>query len=126
MPVDWVFPLAALAAALLIARVASGRAVDPDPDDAARRFVDTQIDAHIERLTRDYRETVPGGAADDVPPAFAKRIETFIGNVILWDALTALHDDDTADAVRELVVTERQSIYDRVLSGVRTRLATDG
>lgn len=126
MSAELILALAALAAALLVARTASGRAAEPDPEAAARRFVETRIDAHVGRLSEDYLETVPDGTApDDVPPDFAKRIESFIGNVILWDALTAVRDDATSAAIRELVVTERASIYERILDRVHTRLATE-
>lgn len=126
MPPEIVVVPAAAFAVFFLGRLALGPALrdhEPDPEAAARRFIETRIDAHIGRLTRAYSQ--PGARStdhDDLTPGFAGEIESFIGNVVLWDALSDVDDDGVSTAVRELVVLDRQYVYDQILTRVRDHL----
>ena len=122
MPPEIVVVPAAAFAVFFLGRLVLGPARgddEPDPEGVARRFIDSRIDQHIERLTRAYAQPRAKGAHDD---GFAGEIESFIGNVVLLDALTAIVDDDVSTAVRELVVLDRQYVYDQILTRVRDHL----
>ena len=54
---------------------------------------------------------------DQVPGSFAREIEWFIGNVLLRDV--ALEQPEIAPAVREVVILEREQIYELILSRVQ-------
>jgi len=115
-------PLAAFAV-FVLARLTLGpgaREREPDPQAAARSFVEDRIDRHIERLTRAWLQPGAHSAEDaGTAPAFASEIESFIGNVVLWDALSTLKDDALSAAVRELVVLDRPWIDARILARVK-------
>ena len=85
-----------------------------DDLDPARRYVDQQIDEHIEELIERYERARAGGGA---PDRFAEAIEAFIGEVLTRAAERA-HEDDLDLCVRELVVLEREFIYRRILARV--------
>lgn len=126
MPLEVVVPIVAFAV-FFLGRLALGprREREPDPEAAARGFIDARIDQHLERLARAYAQPGARSADDEVAPGFAAEIESFIGNVVLWDALAAVDDDDVSAAVRELVVLDRRYVYDRILTRVRDHLDTD-
>lgn len=124
MPPEVVVPVAAFAL-FFLGGLAFRRAQadDLDPEAEARRFIDRSIDANVERLARAYLQPGAPGTDDDLPPGFASEIESFIGNVLLWDALSAIDDEDVSAAVREIVVLDRQYVYDGITARVRRHVA---
>jgi hypothetical protein len=95
----------------------TGVEVDPDVE-RARQFVRTKIEEHAEALAQSYL----GAGEEDwrgngVPGSFAREIEWFIGNVLLRDV--ALEKPELAPAVREVVILEREHVYELILSRVQ-------
>jgi hypothetical protein len=96
----------------------TGVEVDPDVE-RARQFVRTKIEEHAEALAQSHLEACEedrrGGG---VPGSFAREIEWFIGNVLLRDV--ALEKPELAPAVREVVILEREHVYELILSRIQT------
>jgi hypothetical protein len=142
MPLEIAVPLAAFLVFFLgcIAFGRGRREPAPEPEEAAaKRFIEARIDEHVELLAEKYLETRPSVAEpdgsgedrdprerqdaevdDDVSRRFASEIEAFIADVVLEDeALSALDDVELKSAIREVVVLDRQYVYDQVLARIR-------
>ena len=96
--------------------------VDLDHEDAgaARRFIEAQVEEHIEALTERYLEA--GGSesgGDEVPGAFAQDIEHFIATYVTRDSADTL---GLGGAVRCAVTLERERIYALVLARIQVHL----
>jgi hypothetical protein len=95
----------------------TGVEVDPDVE-RAKQFVRTKIEDHAEALAQRYLEACEEDRRGDrVPGSFAREIEWFIGNVVLHDV--ALEEPEIAAAVREVVILERELVYEQVLSRIQ-------
>jgi hypothetical protein len=80
----------------------------------ARRYVDRQIDEHLDELAR-HAEQARAVRAGIEP--FAEAIETFIAHILA--GVNQLAEDDDLDLkVRELVVLEREYVYARIMARV--------
>jgi len=93
---------------------------DDDDAAAAKHFIETKIDEHVEALARRYLEA--GGAeagGDEVPGRFAQDIEGFIATVVTRDSADVI---GLGAAVRRVVTLEREAIYDLVLARVQAHL----
>ena len=145
MPLEIAVPLAAFLV-FFLGRLAFGpgrREQAPEPEAAAKRFIEARIDEHIELLAGKYLETRPPVAdpdgsgegpdprerqdaqvEDDISRRFASDIEAFIADVVLEDeALSAMDDVELKSAIREVVVLNRQYVYDQVLARIRRHIA---
>jgi hypothetical protein len=93
--------------------------IEPDPEvELARRFIRTKIADHADALAQQYREACEQDQrGDQVPGSFGREIEWFIGNVLLRDV--ALEKPEIAPAVREVVILEREQIYELIMSCVQ-------
>jgi hypothetical protein len=146
MPLEIAVPLAAFLVFFLgrLAFRPGRREEGPEPEEAAaRRFIEARIDEHIEFLAGKYLETRtpvadPDGSGegrdprerqdvqvdDDISRRFASEIEAFIADVVLEDeALSAMDDVEMKSAIREVVVLNRQYVYDQVLARIRRHIA---
>jgi hypothetical protein len=95
----------------------TGLELDPDVE-RARQFIRTKVDGHVDTLAQCYQEACEENRrGDEVPGSFAREIEWFIGNVLLRDV--ALEKPEIAPAVREVVVLEREHIYELILARVQ-------
>jgi hypothetical protein len=97
--------------------------VDLDHEDtkAARRFIEAQVEEHIEALAGRYLEA--GGlesGGDEVPGAFAQDIEHFIATYVTRERADTL---GLGGAVRCVVTLERERIYALVLARIQGHLA---
>jgi hypothetical protein len=95
---------------------------DSDREDAtaARRFIEAQIDAHVEALAERYLEA--GGSesgGDELPGAFAQDIEHFIATYVTRESTEAA---GLGRAVRCVVTLEREKVYASVQSRVQAHL----
>jgi hypothetical protein len=94
---------------------------DDDEDaKAARRFIETKIDEHVEALAQRYLKA--GGAAaggDEMPGRFAQDIEGFIATALTRDSAEQI---GLGTAVRQVVTLEREQIYAQVLARVQAHL----
>jgi hypothetical protein len=96
-----------------------GRDDDEDAR-AARRFIETKVDEHIEALAQRYLEA--GGAAagrDEMPGQFAQDIESFIATALMRDSAEQI---GLGLAVRQVVTLEREQIYALVLARIQAHL----
>jgi hypothetical protein len=104
---------------LLVARAMVGRAGD-DRDDA-RCLIGEEIDAHIEALAAGYLEGRSGrGGGRPGTDRFAQEIELFIGDV-LWRRAER-SEPWLRDALREILVLERDAVYREVRARVEAHL----
>jgi hypothetical protein len=105
----------------LVSRLGStkSRGLDLDPEvEVARQFITTKIDGYVDTLAQCYLQACEQDRrSDPVPGSFGREIEWFIGNVLLRDV--ALEKPEIAPAVREVVVLEREHIYELILSRVQ-------
>ena len=93
-----------------------GLELDPEVD-AARQFIRAKIDGYVDTLAQRYLQACEENRrGDPVPGSFGREIEWFIGNVLLRDV--TLEKPEIAAAVREVVVLEREHIYELILSRV--------
>jgi hypothetical protein len=86
----------------------------PDETELAKRYIDRQIEAHLDELVRHYEEIEAAGGRTE---RFADVIESFIGEVVMQHRITA-EDDEAELPVREVVVLEREYIYHRILTRI--------
>lgn len=115
---------ALLALVLLGTRAKSGRSAAPDDEDAAAawRFIDGRIEEHIDELVAAWREAGGTAAADEHGP-FTRQIESFIGTVLMRACASAMNDAELRDEVRELLVLEREQVYERILARIEEKVA---
>jgi hypothetical protein len=101
---------------ILVGRGKAGSPADPLKD--ARAFVGRQIDAHLEQLARTYLEAGSDhGALRPGQDRFAQEIERFIGDVLSRHAERS--EPYLREALRELLVLERDHVYGEVLRRVQ-------
>jgi hypothetical protein len=114
---------ALLALVLLSTRAIRGRPAAPDMgQEPAWRFVDGKIAEHIDELVAAWLED--GGAAEaDRRGPFTREIESFIGTVLMRACSSTIDDADLRDELRELLVLERERVYERILASIEQRLA---
>ncbi len=145
MPLEIAIPLAAFLV-FFLGRIVFGRGrreQAPEPEAAAKRFIETRIDEHVELLAGKYLETRspvadPDGSGegrdprdrpdarveDDISRRFASEIEAFIADVVLEEeGLSAIDDGELKSAIREVVVLNRQYVYEQVLARIRRHIA---
>jgi hypothetical protein len=93
--------------------------LEPDPEaELARKFIRAKIDDHAATLAQWYLEACEEDRrGDQVPGSFGREIEWFIGNVLLRDV--TLEQPEIAPAVREVVILEREQVYELILSRVQ-------
>jgi hypothetical protein len=90
-------------------------AVARDDLGPARRYIDRQIEAHLDELARCAKHA--GTGREGVDP-FAEAVETFIAQILA--GVNELAEDDDLDLkVRELVVLDREYIYARIMARLR-------
>jgi hypothetical protein len=95
----------------------SALALDPEVE-GARHFIRTKIDDYADTLAQHYLQACEEDRrSDPVAGSFGREIEWFIGNVLLRDV--TLEKPDIAAAVREVVVLEREHIYELILARVQ-------
>lgn len=125
MPVELAVAAGAffLVLALLSGLLRKARPTQPEDGlEHARRFVDREIEQHLGPLGAAYLEC--GGAQGS--GAFAREIESFIGSVLMRAPASADEADaDLRDDVRELLVLDRESIYQRIRARIEERLAQE-
>ena len=106
----------------LAARARTGRARD-DRDDA-RRLIGEEIEAHIEALAAGYLEARAGrGGCRPATDRFGQEIELFIG-AVLWRRAER-SEPWLRDALREILVLERDAVYDQVRARVEAYLPAE-
>jgi len=112
---------AILAVLLLLLRPRREAVADSDPVAEARDVIGKEIDAHVDALADAYREA--GVAPEGDRPGtdrFSQTIELFIAQV-LWQR--AEHGDPwLRDALREILVLERDAVYAEVQKRVEAHL----
>jgi hypothetical protein len=145
MPLEITVPLATFVV-FFLGRLAFGRGRhehELEPDAAAKRFIEARIDEHVEFLAMKYLQTRPPAGdpetsagcpdpreqqdapveGDDISRWFASEIEAFIARVVLEDErLSAIDDVEIKSAIREVVVLNRQYVYEQVLARVRRHI----
>lgn len=89
----------------------------------ARRWIEDRIDEHVDSLADAYGEAGTGADADELPPAFAASIESFIAEILLPQRDGAEVDLDLGLAIREFVVLRRAELYEEVATRTRRHLA---
>jgi hypothetical protein len=114
---------ALLALVLVCTRALRRGSATPEVDEgAAWRFVDGKAEEHIDELVAAWREAGSAEAAGGCSP-FTRQIESFIGTVLMRACVSAMGDAELRDEVRELLVLEREQVYERILARIEERLA---
>ena len=111
--------LAALLA-LLARRFASADGAAVDETALAKRFIDAEIEQHAAGLADRYAQITAATGQDD-SDRFRIEVESFIAQV-----LRDLDEPEAAElraAVREILVLEREYVYDRILARIRSHQA---
>jgi hypothetical protein len=103
---------------ILVARARAGRPGD-DRDDA-RALVSRQIEEHIEALAAGYLAARSDRGCRPTADRFGQEIELFIADV-LWRRAER-SEPWLRDALRELLVLERDAIYGEVRTRVEAHL----
>jgi hypothetical protein len=81
-----------------------------------------KVEEHIDELVAAWREAGSAEAAGGCSP-FTRQIESFIGTVLMRACVSAMGDAELRDEVRELLVLEREQVYERILARIEERLA---
>jgi hypothetical protein len=90
-------------------------------DRFAKRLIGQEIDAHIEALAESWLEAgLHRGTDRPGPDCFAQEVELFIGDVLLRRAERAA--PCVKEALREILVLERDSVYGEVRTRVEAHL----
>ena len=111
--------LVVIVLSLLLARARTDRAGDDRVD--ARRLIGQEIDAHIEALAASWLEArLHRGTDRPGTDCFAQDVELFIGDVLLRRAERA--EPCVKEALREILVLERDSVYGEVRTRVEAHL----
>jgi hypothetical protein len=122
MAAHGVLALGIVLVVLLLILVARGKAGSAgDPLDDARGVIGKQIDEHVEALARQYLEVRSNqGAHRPGADRFGQDIELFIGDVLLRRAERS--EPWLKEALREILVLERDYVYREVLERVEAHL----
>ena len=107
--------------ALFAGRSGSGNGAAADETALAKRYIDAEIDGHIARLAGRYAEVAVASGHDE-PDRFRIEVELFIAQVLERD-LDEPGAAELRDAVREVLVLEREYVFDRVLARIRAHRA---
>lgn len=103
--------------ALLARRSGSDDDVGSDPAALGKRYIDVKIEKHIDALAARYAERTAASGRED-PERFRPEIESFIALVLERD-LDESEDAELRDSVREVLVLQREYVYDRVLACIK-------
>jgi len=106
--------------ALLAGRSGSASGAASDETALAKRYIDAEIDGHVARLAARYAEVVV--ASGDDADRFRVEVELFIAQVLERD-LDEPEAAELRDSVREVLVLEREYVFDRVLARIRAHRA---
>jgi len=112
---------AMLLLALLARRRAAGRLAAADESAPGKRYIEAEIAAHIGALAGRYAEITAAAGHDD-PERFRLEVESFIAEVLERD-LDVPEAAELRDSVREVLVLEREYVYERVFAGIRAHQA---
>jgi hypothetical protein len=107
--------------ALLAVRSGSENVAATDETAIAKRYIDAEIDGHVAPLAARYAEVAMASGHDD-PERFRVEIELFIAQVLERD-LDRPEAAELRDAVREVLVLERESVYDQIFARIRAHRA---
>jgi hypothetical protein len=103
--------------ALLARRSVSANGAASDETALGKRYIDAEIDAHVGTLAARYAEMTAALGHDD-PDRFRLEVESFIAQVLERD-LDEPEAAELRDSVREVLVLEREYVYDRVFARIR-------
>jgi hypothetical protein len=107
--------------ALLMRRSGSENGAASDETVLGKRYIDAEIDGHIGALAARYAEMTAASGHDD-PDRFRLEVESFIAQVLERD-LDEPEAAELRDSVREVLVLEREYVYDRVFACIRAHRA---
>jgi hypothetical protein len=107
--------------ALLMRRSGSENGAASDETVLGKRYIDAEIDGHIGALAARYAEMTAASGHDD-PDRFRLEVESFIAQVLERD-LDEPEAAELRDSVREVLVLEREYVYDRVFARIRAHRA---
>jgi hypothetical protein len=107
--------------ALLARRSASANGAASDETALGRRYIDAAIDEHLAALAARYAQIMVASGHDD-PERFRLEVESFIAQVLQRD-LDEPEAAELRDCVRELLVLEREYVYDRVFARIQAHRA---
>ena len=107
--------------ALLMRRSGSENGAASDETALGKRYIDAEIDGHIGALAARYAEMTAASGHED-PERFRLEVESFIAQVLERD-LDEPEAAELRDSVREVLVLEREYVYDRVFARIRAHRA---
>ena len=107
--------------ALLAGRSGSENGAASDETALAKRYIDAEIDQHVAPLATRYAEVALASGHED-PDRFRVEVELFIAQVLERD-LDEPEAAELRDSVREVLVLEREYVFDRVLARIRAHRA---
>jgi hypothetical protein len=113
--------VAALLLALLMRGSRPENGVASDDTMLGKRYIDAEIDEHIGALAARYAEIAAAAGHDD-PDRFRLEVESFIAQVLERD-LDGPEAAELRDSVREVLVLEREYVYDRVFASIQAHRA---
>jgi hypothetical protein len=113
--------LAAVLLALLALTTPSENGAASDETALAKRYIDARIEEHIAALAARYAQITAASGHDD-SDRFRLEVESFIAQALQRD-LDEPEAAELRDSVREVLVLEREWVYDRVLACVRAHRA---
>jgi hypothetical protein len=106
--------------ALLALRTPSENGAASDEIALAKRYIDAETEKHVAALAARYGEIAAAGHDDT--ERFRLEVELFIAQVLERD-LDEPQAAELRDSVREVLVLEREYVYDRILARVRAHQA---
>jgi hypothetical protein len=106
--------------ALLALRTPSENGAASDETALAKRYIDAETEKHVAALAARYGEIAAAGHGDT--ERFRLEVELFIAQVLERD-LDEPEAAELRDSVREVLVLEREYVYDRILARVRAHQA---
>lgn len=124
LPIE-LFVASGIVLAVLLALLARRSAADSRAasDDTAlgKRYIDAEIDQHAGALAARYADISAASGHED-PERFRLEVESFIAQVLERD-LDEPEAAELRDSVREVLVLEREYVYDRVFARIRAHRA---
>jgi hypothetical protein len=111
----------AMLLALLARRSGSANRAASDETALGRRYIEAEVDEHIPALAARYAQIMAASGHDD-PERFRLEVESFIAQVLQRD-LDEPEAAELRDCVRELLVLEREYVYDLVFARIRAHRA---
>ena len=107
--------------ALLMRRSGLENGAASDETALGKRYIDAEIDGHIGALAARYAEMTAASGHED-PERFRLEVESFIAQVLERD-LDEPEAAELRDSVREVLVLEREYVYERVFARIRAHQA---